>query len=389
METIKVFISHASGESELANLIKTRIDAAFLGLIDVYASSDGTSIAVGDNWMSSVVSHLQTADVFVILCSQFSLDRPWINLELGAAVTRGKTIVPLCHTDLLAAQLVRRPLSDFEALNASDPDGLKSLFTIFAKALGSRLPVVDWVQLVGEVQLFESRYLEQKRTIAKAKLQKLEPEIAELSLPAPDVLCVSSLQFQTTVREDLEMIHAAFPNQAHHEVITTSRELADLLVRKHFDVIHVAAFVCPVSGDLVFSAVDPLTKQDLEGPRDEMSAEQFMALVLESGASLVVLANNETLALVAKLLQVTNVVFALEPVASKALAAWIASFYGFLAEGFTLRDSCRKAFAQHQIPMTLYPRLSMTINVCGGLQQGDTNESLKSAGHQLALASLP
>ena len=80
MQPIKAFISHASGESELANLIKTQIDAAFIGLIDVYVSSDGTSIAVGDNWMDSVLSHLQEADIFIILCSQFSLDRPWINL---------------------------------------------------------------------------------------------------------------------------------------------------------------------------------------------------------------------------------------------------------------------------------------------------------------------
>ena len=279
MQPIKVFISHASGESELGNLIKTHIDAAFIGLIDVYVSSDGTSIAVGDNWMNSVLSHLQEADIFIILCSQFSLDRPWINLELGAGLTRGKTIIPLCHTDLLAAQLVRRPLSDFEALNASDPQGLKSLFTKLANALGSRVPTIDWARLAREVQVFESRYLAQKRTISQAKLQNRSPEIAELSLPAPDVLCVSSMQFQTTVREDLEMIRAAFPNQAHHEVITTSKELADLLVRKHFDVIHVAAFVCPATGDLVFSAVDPVTKHDLEKPRDELSAEQFMALV--------------------------------------------------------------------------------------------------------------
>ena len=162
------------------------------------------------------------------------------------------------------------------------------------------------------------------------------------------------------------MIHAAFPNQAHHEVITTSKELADLLVRKHFDVIHVAAFVCPASGDLVFSAVDPMTKQDLRRAAGRAVGRAIHGAGLESGASLVVLANNETLALVTKLLQVTSVVFALEPVESKALAAWIASFYGFLAEGFTLRESCRKAFAQHQIPMTLYPRLSMTMSVCGG-----------------------
>jgi hypothetical protein len=388
MHTIKAFISHASGESELGNLIKARIDAAFIGLIDVYVSSDGTSIAVGDNWMNSVVSHMQQADVFIILCSRYSLDRPWINLELGAALTRGKTIIPVCHTDLLAAHLVRRPLSDFEALNASDPQGLKSLFTKLATALGSRVPSIDWAELVGEVRAFESRYLAQKQTISQAKLQSRSPEIADLSLEAPDVLCVSSVQFQATVREDLEMIRAAFPNQAHHEMITTSKELAELLVRKHFDVIHVAAFVCPVSGDLVFSAVDPLTKQDLETPRDELSAEQFMALVRESGASLVVLANNETLALVTKLLQVTSVVFALEPVASKSLAAWIASFYDFLSDGFTLRESCRKAFAQHQLPMTFYPRLPMTITVSGGLQADDSQPQLEPAC-QFALANQP
>ena len=220
METIKTFISHASGESELGNLIKTHIDAAFIGMIDVYVSSDGTSIAVGDNWMNSVVSHLQQADIFIVLCSQHSLDRPWINLELGAALTRGKTIIPLCHTDLVAAQLVRRPLSDFEALNASDPHGLKSLFTKLADALGSRVPAIDWARLVSEVRAFESRYLAQKQTISQAKLQNRSPEIADLALAAPEVLCVSSVQFQSTVREDLDMIHAAFPNQAHHEVIT-------------------------------------------------------------------------------------------------------------------------------------------------------------------------
>ena len=388
MQTIKAFISHASGESELGNLIKTRIEAAFIGLIDVYVSSDGTSIAVGDTWMDSVVSHLQSADIFIVLCSQFSLDRPWINLELGAALTRGKTVIPLCHTDQRADQLVRRPLSDFEAVNASDPQGLKSLFMQLAKALGSRVPAIDWVQLVSDVQAFESRYLAQKKTISQAKWQNRSPEVADRSLAAPDILCVSSVQFQTTVREDLEMIHAAFPNQAHHEVVTTSKELAALLVRKHFDVIHVAAFACPVTGDLVFSAVDPVTKQALEQPRDELSAEQFMALVLESGASLVVLANNETLALVTKLLQVTSVVFALEPIESKALAAWIASFYDFLAEGFTLRDSCRKAFAQHQLPMTLYPRLSTDMTVDGGPQADDPQPRLEPAG-QFALANQP
>jgi len=74
--------------------------------------------------------------------------------------------------------------------------------------------------------------------------------------------------------------------------------------------------------------------------------------------SLVVLAHNETLALVTKLLPVTNVVFALEPVDSKSMIEWIKGFYALLAEGYSIAQSCRKAFAQHQIPMKLYPRLT-------------------------------
>jgi hypothetical protein len=78
---------------------------------------------------------------------------------------------------------------------------------------------------------------------------------------------------------------------------------------------------------------------------------------MEAKASLVVLPNNEALPLVAKLLPVTNVVFALDPIDLKTLANWIQDFYLMLSKGYTLSDACRKAFAQHQAPMNLYPQL--------------------------------
>jgi hypothetical protein len=61
--------------------------------------------------------------------------------------------------------------------------------------------------------------------------------------------------------------------------------------------------------------------------------------------------------LVAKLLPVTNVVFALDPIDLKTLANWIQEFYLMLSKGYSLSDACRKAFAQHQAPMNLYPQL--------------------------------
>src|SRR5450432_3071688 len=114
MNKIQAFISHASGESELATLFKNRIEADFLGLVEVFVSSDGTGLVAGTKWLEDVTARLREAEFYIVLCSQNSVDRPWINIELGAAVARNKPVVPICHTDLKKGQLVRRPLSDFE-----------------------------------------------------------------------------------------------------------------------------------------------------------------------------------------------------------------------------------------------------------------------------------
>jgi hypothetical protein len=320
-------------------------------------SSDGTGIAVGNKWLDTVVERLRNADMYVVLCSQNSVDRPWINIELGAALSREKPIIPVCHTDLSADKLFRRPLSDYEAFNASDPEGLKGLFRVFKEALGSWMPTSEFEKIAEDIRNFEKRYLAEKQTITESIRNVDPPQALQRVLQRPRILCVSSNQFQETIREDLQLILSAFPNETHHRLIMTSAELGPLLVKDHFDIIHVAAYICPITGDLVFSPVDPQTKRYLPGERDCMPAKTFASLVKESGAFLAVLANNEALALVTKLLPVTNVVFALEPVESKMLAKWIESFYALLSAGHSVVESCRKAFAQHQIPMMMYPQL--------------------------------
>jgi hypothetical protein len=157
MPLLEVFVSHASGESELAKLLQEEIESDFIGLVRVFVSSDGTSIVVGDQWIESVVRRLGSADIYIVLCSQNSVDRPWINIELGAALSRGKRVIPIFHTDLVAGQFQRRPLSDCEGFNASDPQGLRSLYSIFQKGLESRLPVVDFDALASKVKAFECR----------------------------------------------------------------------------------------------------------------------------------------------------------------------------------------------------------------------------------------
>jgi hypothetical protein len=353
---LRVFISHASGEAPLAEILQQHIAKDFIGLVEVFVSSDGTSIAVGDHWLDGVVAALQSADIYAVLCSQHSIERRWINIEMGAALARSRPIIPICHTDLSPAQL-QRPLEDSQAIQASDPDGLRRLYGRLAHELGSATPSVDFQALAAEVHAFEVRHGEQKGMVAEAFYCGAQTTTTDQVVTNPKVLCATSAQYQDTIREDIELIRGAFPEGVRHLVSTSSADLRKLLAENRFDIIHVAAYVCPVSGDLIFSEVDPRTKKDVTGNPDYLEIDTFVHLVVEARASLVVLPNNEALPLVAKLLPITNVVFALDPIDLKTLANWIQDFYLMLSKGYPLSDACRKAFAQHQAPMNLYPQL--------------------------------
>jgi hypothetical protein len=353
---LRVFISHASGEAPLAEILQQHITKDFIGLVEIFVSSDGTSIAVGDHWLDGVVKALQSADIYAVLCSQHSIERRWINIEMGAALARSKPIIPICHTDLKAAQL-QRPLEDSQAIQASDPEGLRQLYSRLAHELGSATPSADFHALAAEVHAFEVRHGEQKDTVAEAFYCGAQTTTTDQVVTNPKVLCATSKQYQDTIREDIELIRGAFPEGVRHLVSTSSADLRKLLAENRFDIIHVAAYVCPLSGDLIFSEVDPRTKKDVGGNPDYLEIDTFVHLVTEAGASLVVLPNNEALPLVAKLLPITNVVFALDPIDLKTLANWIQDFYLMLSKGYPLSDACRKAFALHQAPMNLYPQL--------------------------------
>jgi hypothetical protein len=48
-----IFISHIAEEAEIADLFKTEIERAFLGLVDVFVSSNAEAIRLGSNWLFS------------------------------------------------------------------------------------------------------------------------------------------------------------------------------------------------------------------------------------------------------------------------------------------------------------------------------------------------
>ena len=61
----RVFISHISSEAQLSQHLKQRIERDFLGLVDIFVSSDQKSIQAGSKWLEEVDKALRSADLQV------------------------------------------------------------------------------------------------------------------------------------------------------------------------------------------------------------------------------------------------------------------------------------------------------------------------------------
>ena len=168
----RVFLSHISDEASLADILKKHLLKDFLGLIDVFVSSDEASIETGENWLDAVEEALKTAKIELILCSTASVKRPWINFEAGAGWLRGLPIVPICHTGLQPAELPM-PLLVLQAIEANKQPGLERLYGRIAKTVRCDRPRVDFAIIAAEVEAFEQIYLPQIKPVTGTEDQRM------------------------------------------------------------------------------------------------------------------------------------------------------------------------------------------------------------------------
>lgn len=72
----KIFISHIGEEVDAAVRIKEAIEKDFLGMVQAFVSSDGKSVAAGEQWLTSIDTALRESALLLILCSPASVTRP-------------------------------------------------------------------------------------------------------------------------------------------------------------------------------------------------------------------------------------------------------------------------------------------------------------------------
>ena len=154
MQKPLVFISHITEEKEIAKALKCLVESTFLDMMDVFVSSDPTSIKLGRKWLDEITHALKTCAVEIILSSPESVIQPWINFEGGSGWIRDIPVIPLCHSGMVPAKLPA-PLSALQAATATEESGLKLIFPVLAEAIGCSLPDVNYTPFIETVQEFE------------------------------------------------------------------------------------------------------------------------------------------------------------------------------------------------------------------------------------------
>jgi hypothetical protein len=148
-----IFLSHISEEAELASVFRKEIEARFLGLVDVFQSSDPSSLPIGQNWLNNITSALRNCEAILLFCSPYSVKRPWINFECGAGWARNIEVAPLCHSGLRPVDLPV-PMSLLQGLQANDATKIEQVFVMIAGKLQSSVPPVDGRALATAVLAF-------------------------------------------------------------------------------------------------------------------------------------------------------------------------------------------------------------------------------------------
>ncbi len=153
-----IFISHITEEKELALELKKIIKKKFLSMAEVFVSSDENSIELGHEWLENITNGLKTCSIELILCSQISISRPWINFEAGAGwVRKDCRVIPICHSNMHPDSLPL-PLNLLQGMMLNDKIKFQELLKIIANQVGCDVPELDCDDFITFVKAFEEKY---------------------------------------------------------------------------------------------------------------------------------------------------------------------------------------------------------------------------------------
>src|SRR5205823_1722944 len=100
-------------EKAVALVLQKYIAAAFPLGFPIFVSTDQISIGGGRKWFQYIIDNLHKRRVMLVLVSQESAHREWINFESGFGSAAGATVIPIAIKGFSLSNL-KFPLAGFQ-----------------------------------------------------------------------------------------------------------------------------------------------------------------------------------------------------------------------------------------------------------------------------------
>jgi hypothetical protein len=110
-----IFISFVHEDAAVASAVQQFVRESYESQ-KVFLSADEWQVFAGDDWLQRIREELEPAKIVLLLLSERSVSRPWVNFEAGGAWLTGKKIIPVCVGKLDKGGLPK-PYSSWQALH--------------------------------------------------------------------------------------------------------------------------------------------------------------------------------------------------------------------------------------------------------------------------------
>ena len=131
---MRIFLSHAAVDKDMAEFVEKQLRLTNPPP-EVFRTTRVGQIPAGKEWLAFIQEHLRAADRYMVLLTPWSMSRPWISFETGAAWFSERTLVPVTAGGLAKADVVE-PLKSLQLLSLEDPDEAEAAFTQLECRLG-------------------------------------------------------------------------------------------------------------------------------------------------------------------------------------------------------------------------------------------------------------
>jgi hypothetical protein len=158
---MKIFVSWSGEYSrQLAATLKDWIPCVIQSC-EVFVSAH--DIGAGERWQNKINAALGEIDFGIVILTQATKDRPWINFEAGALakhLDKSRVVPILC--DLQLIDISASPLSQFQCISLGK-SGLNNVMTSIFESLGDDDPITESVF----ARSFETWWPELENSIAE------------------------------------------------------------------------------------------------------------------------------------------------------------------------------------------------------------------------------